>query len=88
MKSTRTTSPSLRDVSANRVEAVAIEQELQSRSRPGDNYLFPAQNVDEARMKADTMRPVVSCTVDEDNERGLGDRNRRRPWSCFRCNDA
>jgi hypothetical protein len=50
----------LRDVSANRVEAVAIEQELQSRSRSADNHffrMFPAQNVDEARMKADTMRP-------------------------------
>lgn len=45
----------------NRVEAGAMEQELQSSAKESDNYfirMFPAQNVDEARTKADEMRPI------------------------------
>jgi hypothetical protein len=51
----------LHDVFDNLAEAATIEQELQSRNQPGDNYfirMFPAQNVDEARNKADEMRPL------------------------------
>jgi hypothetical protein len=50
----------LHDVFDNLDEAAAIEQELQSCGQPGDNYfirMFPAQNVDEARNKAEEMRP-------------------------------
>lgn len=45
----------------NRVEAGAMEQELQRGALKTDNCLirmFPAANVDEARIKADAMRPI------------------------------
>ncbi|MBB3314012.1 hypothetical protein FHT78_005819 [Rhizobium sp. BK196] len=51
----------LHEVFDNLAEAAAIERELQSRTQPGDNYfvrMFPAQNVEEARVKADRMRTV------------------------------
>ncbi len=45
----------------NRSEAGAMEQELQSSAKGNDTYfirMFPAQNVEEARIKADQMRPI------------------------------
>lgn len=51
----------LLNVFDNRGEASAMEQELQSSSQKSDNYfvrMFPAQNVEEARIKADEMRPI------------------------------
>jgi hypothetical protein len=50
----------LHDVFDNPDEAAAIERELQSLARPEDPYfirMFAAQNLDEARARADGMRP-------------------------------
>ncbi|NLS08036.1 hypothetical protein HGP14_33065 [Rhizobium sp. P32RR-XVIII] len=51
----------LHDVFDNNADAEALEKHMQKQIRPGDNYfvtMLPAENVDEARVKADEMRPL------------------------------
>ncbi|NLS07167.1 hypothetical protein HGP14_28115 [Rhizobium sp. P32RR-XVIII] len=51
----------LHDVFDNSADAEALEKHMQEKIQPGDNYfvtMFPAENVDEARAKADEMRPL------------------------------
>lgn len=51
----------LLDVFDNTVEAGAMEQERQHSAHESDNYfirMFPAENVEEARVKADKVRPI------------------------------
>jgi hypothetical protein len=51
----------LHEVFDNSADAEALEKHLQKQIRPGDNYfvtMLAAENVNEARVKADEMRPL------------------------------